>query len=438
MRDRIAVFNASRSSRLARPTQHFYSKQGTSLSRDQRRSLSSTQKCWLASVVSLTAYFLSTAYGTAAMALCVGIWVVYALAWPGRVLEWLRDGNIVWGLPIFAIASATWSSEPQISLKLGAEFLLFTGVGLIMARTQTPRNFLTSFMVTVMLCVAASLAFGSKADVGVDGQTAIIGLFGSKNNFAYVICLMMMSSLAVLFDRRQPLQLRVLAIFGLLSAPALLVETVSLGALLAGGAGCTAIGAVLLLSSIPGRLRPLFMTLAMIFLIGLGIVLAIAASDGFDFSALLDSLGKDTSLTGRTFLWDRARAFISENPLFGLGYQAFWVQGHVEAEGLWRYALIESRMGFHFHNLYYAIAVELGLIGVAIFTVEILITFTAVFFAALAKPNATNAFFAGLFIFYISRMGVELDFLAPFSSGSFLMPMGWIIARRSLREMEVK
>lgn len=436
MRDEVAVFGASKSSRLARPTQHFYSKRTTAPLSGQRIALSSPKKYWLASFISLTAYFLSTAYGTVAMALCLGIWVIYALAWPGRVIKWLRDGTIVWGLPIFAIVSAIWSNEPLISLKLGMEFLLFTAVGLILARVQTPRNFLSSFMCTVILCVVLSLVFGSKAAVGVDGQTAIIGLFGSKNNFAYVICLMMMSSMAVVFDRGQPLPMRVISMFGFLSAPALLIETVSLGALLAGGAACCMIGAVLVLSWVPVRLRPIFLALTIVMFIGFGVIAAIAASDGIDLSTLLESLGKDTSLTGRTFLWDRARVFISENPLFGIGYQAFWVQGHVEAEGLWRYALIESRMGFHFHNLYYAIAVELGLIGVAIFVVEMTLTTSVIFWAGLSKPNATNAFLAGLFLFYLSRLGVELDFLAPFASGSFLMPMGWVIARRALRGAE--
>jgi exopolysaccharide production protein ExoQ len=82
---------------------------------------------------------------------------------------------------------------------------------------------------------------------------------------------------------------------------------------------------------------------------------------------ILSATGKDITLTGRTDLWRVPRWMRSPNrPWLGHGYQAFWRIGNPEAEHLWRAFGIESRSGFHFHNLYLSNAVEIGMIGAGI------------------------------------------------------------------------
>ena len=49
--------------------------------------------------------------------------------------------------------------------------------------------------------------------------------------------------------------------------------------------------------------------------------------------------------------------------MLGRGYYAFWRQGNLDAEGLWRYFGIDSRGGFTFHNTLVDILVTLGWIG---------------------------------------------------------------------------
>ena len=78
---------------------------------------------------------------------------------------------------------------------------------------------------------------------------------------------------------------------------------------------------------------------------------------------LLGAFGKDATLTGRTYLWAEGLAAARENPFLGVGYQAYWVQGFPEAERLWEEFYIGSRSGFHFHNTYIEVLVELGFVG---------------------------------------------------------------------------
>ncbi len=385
---------------------------------------------WWLCLASLCGLVLQTRLGTAAMAVCLGAWVLQAAAYPVRALDALRGHLLPWLVPALAAASALWSVERGLSLHAGIELLVFTAAALIAARAVPARGFVGAFLVALLVGTVGSVLFGGRAVIGTTGENALIGLFGSKNNFASFLCLLLLASAAVLPDRGQPRVLRVLAVLGLLLAPALLVRTLSLGALLAGGMALAVLGGVLLLAAVPARHRPALLALLALLGAAVAVLAGLLIAGGESASQLLVAAGKDPSLTGRTYLWSRAAQYIAERPAFGLGYQAFWVQGHVEAEGLWRYAQIDTRAGFHFHNLYYETAVELGLLGVAALGLTLCLWFAAVLLWAVRRPGPESAFFAGLAAFYAMRLFVELDFLGPFSPGSFLLPLAWSYATR--------
>ena len=50
---------------------------------------------------------------------------------------------------------------------------------------------------------------------------------------------------------------------------------------------------------------------------------------------------KNSTLTGRIYLWYRASFYTHERPWLGVGYYAFWQPSNVEAQGLWDYAGIK-------------------------------------------------------------------------------------------------
>jgi exopolysaccharide production protein ExoQ len=401
------------------------------------RARTVNDRVWWVSFVSLTSYVLANRFGAAGMALCLGAWLLYIAAWPTRSFRWIGQTRLPYALPLFAILSTAWSIEPTLSLKLGIEFLLFTAIAVVAARAQSQRSFLSSFMCALLVGVVMSAALRTTAPVGTTGEIALIGVFGSKNNLANFVCLSMITSLPVLIDRQQSRTIRMLAAVGLLLDPAMLIKAHSLGALFAGGAALATSAAILFLSSMSPRPRRLILGLATISGLGFGFVMLIALAQGFDLSSILVAAGKDPSLTGRTFLWSRASEFIAIKPLLGLGYQAFWVQGHVEAEALWRYAQIETRAGFHFHNLYYETAVELGNLGVAILAVFLLGASGRALYAGLTRPGPVTAFLCALVVFFAMRVGVELDFLDPFSTGSFLLPTIWLYAAAAANERAV-
>ena len=398
-----------------------------------RTGFDRTTLVWLSTLVSLSAFVANTRLGTPAIAVFFGVWLLMLAAWPTFLVRAFRFQLLPWMLPALALASTVWSSEPATSMRLAIELTLCTSVGLLVAQAQTPRRFVAALLIALLVGAFASVLFNETTIIQPTGEVAMTGIFKSKNNFASFMCLLLLCSIAVLADPSQGRAKRVLAILGLLLAPFLLWRAHSLGALLACGAGAVTTLGIICLGRLPPRART--PTLVMLLVVAAAALVTgeIALASGFNVSQLLVSFGKDPSLTGRTYLWQRAAEYIGVHPFAGIGYQSFWVQGHVEAEGLWRYAHVEARGGFHFHNLYYETAVELGWSGVVALGTFLLCTSAATLAAGVLRPTPTSALFAGLVVFFLMRVSVELDFLAPFATGSLLLPIFWVYAKSSLR-----
>jgi len=77
--------------------------------------------------------------------------------------------------------------------------------------------------------------------------------------------------------------------------------------------------------------------------------------------AILKSVGREASLTGRIPLWQEVLGEISKHPLNGFGYSAFWYT----TEGY----LVQLKLGWvmvHAHNGFLEVTLGLGLIGLAL------------------------------------------------------------------------
>ena len=138
----------------------------------------------------------------------------------------------------------------------------------------------------------------------------------------------------------------------------------------------------------------------------------------FDFDDLFDllllSIGKDESLTGRTLLWSHAVSIIADHPWGGVGLQAFWVEGNSEAIRFWEIFYINSHAGFHFHDLWLEIGVELGLIGILIAAGTTLVVLFSVWRWVLHDPRPESCFFVGFVTFMVSRTFGEVELYGQF------------------------
>jgi exopolysaccharide production protein ExoQ len=166
----------------------------------------------------------------------------------------------------------------------------------------------------------------------------------------------------------------------------------------------------------PRQRKRLFVVLA---ITGLAVIVAGVNFGGVDL--VLGAFGKDSTLTGRTYLWQQGIEAAAQHPFFGVGYQGYWVQGFSEPERLWDEFYIASRTGFHFHNTFIETTVETGLIGVSLL-VAILLTAVVGHLKRFLTDirNDESYVLVGIATLLLTRAFVEIDILNPYQIGSFL------------------
>lgn len=333
-------------------------------------------------------------------------------------------------LPVFSAASALWSRLPEESLRgglqLGASFLIA-----IVVATRMP---LRTFLRTLFACLGALVLLSLVAGETRADTQALLGLYGSKNAMAGAAALFGVIAFGLAISGSGDRAFRALAATGALAAPAavLLAQSVSGLAVLPLGIAAF-MAAVGLYRMGPGTRIVVLSFLVLLFVPAA--VLATAEWDRLAF-AVLEATGKDLTLTGRTDLWRAALVQIAERPLLGIGFGAFWTEGHAPAEALWAMFGIDSRSGFNFHNTYLSNAVEIGLLGAAM---QLALMLAAMLLPLLVVIATGERLFALLFaasVMLFATTMIEVPVFLQFSPRTFLVVATLVYAveaRRALR-----
>ncbi|MDE2485974.1 MAG: O-antigen ligase family protein [Alphaproteobacteria bacterium] len=318
-------------------------------------------------------------------------------------------------VPAFAMFSVVWSAYPKESLRHSVELGITVMAGLLLSSARNQNAVLRGIACAYAIYIVNSIIAGGTVIVGVGmGGDAFSGLTESKNLEADIAsCGVVVTSIMTIIA----LQRRNL-VWALGGACAIALELYaafaarSAGAVLGLGMALMAY-AVLIPLVYAGKAVRAWLTSMVV------ILLPIAAASYQTLSQALIHLGaavfdKDSTLTGRTYLWYRAADFIKEKPFFGRGYDAFWVQGNVDAEGLWRFFGIIDRNGFTFHNTYVQTLVELGWVGLAVVILTVLIGVVFLVRRFIEKPNLPLVFWIGILLYEIVRTPIEVVGTLPF------------------------
>jgi exopolysaccharide production protein ExoQ len=287
-----------------------------------------------------------------------------SVRWPQFLYAATRR-RLVWALVGLAMISCLWGTEPDIALRKG--FLLGTStvfaVYFAFRYSLREQMYLLSWAMGIAIFsnISFSLAFPAYAVHTYLHPGAWRGLYTHKNSLASfsVLCSIFFLILATT-HRRWSFWV------GWAAAAFLVLMSTSK----------TGLTLLLLLS----LLLPLFWVArlrrpaALPFLLIFGLTLA-AVIVGFvgNYEFILTSLGRDATLTGRTGIWDTLIGKVSLRPWLGYGYRGFW-QG-MDGDS----ADIYYNLGFMVasaHNGYLDVALELGLVGLALFVATIVQSFS--------------------------------------------------------------
>ena len=253
----------------------------------------------------------------------VGIILISAL-WSDLPEVTLRRSLALFGTTIFALYLALQFAPSEL-LKLVAIGLGFTAVESLLLVLLVPE-------------VAANEAFH---------YGAWAGALGHKNIFGRTMVLGALVMWIVLPQARalKPVVWTILALS--------LIEVAMSQSRTAWVAGTCLVLAIPFLRYLRGSQGPMAARIFLVALIGIG---------GLGFLVLqfadvgLETIGRDSTFTGRTSIWESAFAFGMERPILGHGYRTFWTRG-----------LTNRLLIGNGHNSFLDLWLELGLVGLGAF-----------------------------------------------------------------------
>jgi O-antigen ligase len=283
-------------------------------------------------------------------------------------------------LMALALASTEWSAAPELTLRRAIAFVGTTALGVFLAARFTPRELLrvvaSAFGIMAVLSVVFAVGL---SQYGVDHGIhpgAWQGVFTHKNVLGKA---MVIGSVTFLLLRADlPRERRWIGTAGLGLCVFLVLMSTSKTAL--------SMTLVLFASAALFRMLRLRMDLAVIVFVGAvvvgGSVVAVVASN---WEALLLAMGKDPSLTGRIPMWEVLGRTIQERPWFGYGYNAFWLgEEGPSAAPLKEIGWLTPSA----HNGYLEVALQLGIVGLAVFLAGYLAAFRQAVAGVRRTPTA--------------------------------------------------
>lgn len=261
--------------------------------------------------------------------------------------------------PALCLASVAWSLTPLLSLTGAIQILFTVLIGIFLGGQLGLRG-----LALLVLCALGVTMLASVANLGGALGKAwsyvggFLGIYTNKNALGQRGTLLILTCLFfILTERRGPVfwlsvgtGMLTLVLLGLsLSVTAILMTGLMTGLTLL----------VLGWANLPQHraLAVIFMALC-----GGAVVVALTILDINPFTEVLAAFGKNSTLTGRTFLWEVGIAKVGEAPLFGHGILAFWHAPEFAQEVLVISGLYGETVEA-FHNFVIEALVALGPLG---------------------------------------------------------------------------
>jgi O-antigen ligase len=161
-------------------------------------------------------------------------------------------------------------------------------------------------------------------------------------------------------------------------------------------------GSLIVLTSITRFARkPVILHLLVAAVVGLSLYALFLPGSG-----LVESLGRDSTLTGRTAIWSAVLS-VARHPLFGTGFESFWAGDRLQK--VWD-AINENGIQ-EAHNGYLEVYLNLGWIGVSLLAVLIVTGYRNIISLFRRDPEAARirlAFFVVGVIFSFTEAGFRM------------------------------
>lgn len=347
------------------------------------------------------------------------IWLPHALYKKTFVLRPTSDLFLAILFPLFCLYSVLWAAYPAKVLYTGTEFMAMVICAIIMARTVSMRAFSKGVTLGCTIALIITLINGNYAQDHFSKTYALVGLLGSKNQVGFIAEIGIYTGLLLAFTKIDKFQKLLFALIPLVICGVCLYMSRSATSVMSLTAMLSVLVGMYFVTRLPQGLR-MPALVASIFAVATVIMFAVAL-DVSMVDTILGGFGKNSTLTGRTYLWAEGIKNGMEMPWLGHGYVSFWVVGQPQAELYWHEFLIGNRSGFHFHNLYVQTFVDLGAVGVTIVSLLLIgLCIASLRLVLRAGLGLETGLFLGLSFMFLVRSFAEVDILGPFGVGPLL------------------
>ena len=323
-------------------------------------------------------------------------------------------------LPVLCIVSTLWAPSSNEAIRKGLQMALTGAVAIYAVSRLSPRQIIAIYYLgetfgAVMSVLSPNIQGGNWT-----------GVFGQKNFLAVHMFILYATGLMIMLDNGANKWLRVsTACFVPLSAMLIFLTHSATTLLLLIGASTALLGHAFFWQPI-ARVRHMrtFIVLSMLLVGGVAGLLLFGLFQFDAVNTLLDALGKDSTLTGRTFLWNMAERIMNEKPLTGVGANGFWRPELGAANAITTYFDYSRFVKFSFHNSYLENGVQFGYPG-----------YYATYFLAgwalwstfrtwIKNQSLINAGFLVLCVMVLIRSNAEVDLASEFSGTVVLLFIG--------------
>ena len=310
-----------------------------------------------------------------------------------RTLATISSNKFLWILIGIICFSYFWSINPSQTLRFSIYAIGTTGFGLYLATRYTLSKQLELLAWTYGLLLILSILFA----VGIPKyglmsgvhEGAFRGVFTHKNQFG---AFMAPGGVVFLLNAFRGQKYSWVHWGLLILCCATMVWSQSTTAL---GTFAVMLMLCIIYRIFRWRYEVMIAAVLAVTMIGLGGLIYLTGYVGSD--SLFDLVGKDVTLSGRTFIWQYVWDRIQLRPWLGYGLAAFW-NGYDGPSG---YIQLAMRIAvIYAHNGFLDLWLSIGLVGLVVFIIGFLST-TAQSLTLLRKTNTPEGFWPLLFLTYI-------------------------------------
>jgi len=307
----------------------------------------------------------------------------------------LKGAPFVVLLLFLSLASIAWSGDfsttlvKSVALIITTVFALYIGQIIdIQSLENQLQKVLTILLVISIFFAMASPTYGRHLD-GVH-RGLVTGVFHHKNIFARITTLSAFIYF-IFFLRHYAWQKRIINLILFIISILLIFWSES-------ATGIVTILVIVPITFLVNKFKIVDFKIHISALITLVIGILTVRYIALNFEEVLEFLGKNATLSGRTILWVLLIVDIIKSPLVGYGYGSYWETTNSEK---FESFIRNTEWVTHAHNGYIEIVLDLGLIGLIIFLAVILRNYRKILHSY-GKLSDDRSFFLLFTIFYLT------------------------------------